>query len=338
MNGREEAKAKIENKINNIIQGKSPLYASYVAACFSEGQQPTTVKAYLGFALAFMSYLKNDCTEESVKEIKPMDISRYLNYIRTRKKNGERSSKSTSNLATIFSGLKSFFNFLTINKIIEENPMASMKRPKVTDEKPQDHLTIEEMRMVMGTVSSGTEFAGRAKAHEDKFRTRDEAIIRTFLELGLRCNALINLNVDDIDIANGIITYKDKGEKEFERIMSEKLKSTLMVWLLTRSELLYGTDGKMTDALFVSERKTRCSYGTILRIIKKYTRATTGNAMTVHKMRHSAITAVYELNGKDIMHASKFAGHTNVITTQRYINTDYSKKDREISVKLGAMI
>lgn len=334
MTGREERKTKIENKINKTLEGKSRIYADYVASCFSEGQQPTSVKLYLETVLAFMRRTNNECTEESIKKIRPMDITNYLNEIRTKKlKDGTIVPTSTSYRATTFSALRSFFDFLKTNKMIDDNPMSNIKRPKVTDQKPDQHLTIGEMKTVLEMVKEGCTNTQKSKTHERHLKTRNEAIIKMLLELGIRCSALMCLDVDNVDLENKKIVYKDKGEKAFEKPLSNELIQSLKVWLSDRSKM-----EPKTRALFVSEKKNRCSYSAILQVVKRYTKAATGNAMSVHKMRHSAITAVHELNGGDIMHTSKFAGHGNVVITQRYIHEDYSGKDMEISGALGAIM
>jgi len=282
-----------------------------------------------------MKFINNKCTAESVKKILPLDVSNYLNAIRTKKlKDGREVNTSTSYRATAYSALKNFFEFLRINKVIKENPISEMKRPKVTDDVSQEHLTIKQMRSVVKFVQHENAATKRNSiTHEDHLRSRNVAIIRMLLELGIRCSALICIDVDNLDLKNQKIIYRDKGEKVFEKPLSRELAESLEEWLVDREKM-----EPNTNALFVSEKKKRCCYGTIANVVKQYTKAAIGNEMSVHKMRHSAITAMYELNGNDIVQASKFAGHSNVTTTQRYINTDYSKKEIELSAKLGSMI
>ena len=334
MTGREERKQKIENKINDMLSTRDGLYADYVASLFSAGMQPTSVKYYLQALMAFMDHIKNDCTTESVKEILPLNVTNYLNHIRTKtNKDGSVVPTSTSHRATIYSALRSFFEFLFMNRIINENPMAYMKRPKVTDEVSQEYLTTEEMKDVFQAVRNGSGAKGKSQTHEMHLRSRDMAILRTLFELGIRCSALTCLDVENVDLENKKIIYKDKGEKVFEKPLSDTLVESLKSWLYDRSKL----DDIKTNALFVSEKKKRCSYGTILKIVKTFTKAATGNGMTVHKIRHSAITAVYEFNGNDIVHAAHFAGHNNVTTTQRYINSGHEEKDLDACEFLGSI-
>ena len=334
MTGREERKTQIENKINKILCGKPKLFSNYVSYCLSSGQQPTTTKSYLLTAIAFMEYIKNEVTIDSVKEIMPLDISNYLNAIRTRTlKDGSVVPTSTSYRATTYSALRNFFDFLVMNKIIAENPVSGMKRPKVTDDVSQEHLSLSEMKSVLDKVRDGSGVVGQSRCRENNMKTRNMAMIRMLLELGIRCSALTCIDVEDIDLENKKIVYKDKGEKTFEKPISNELVDCLKAWLYDRSKL-----NPKTNALFVSEKRRRCSYGAVLNLVKKFTKSATGSAMSVHKMRHSAITAMYEMNGNDIVHAAKFAGHSNVTTTQRYINTDYSEKDIELAAQLGAAI
>lgn len=331
MTGREERKRKIEDQIKEMIKGKSDLYEDYVTYCLAENKQPTSIKLYVATVISFMDSAKNDCTSASVKKILPIDIARYLTQIKTNEKTGEATS--TSYRATSFSALKNFFDFLKINKIIKENPMDGMKRPKVTDEKKEIYLTGKEMKKVMTAVKVGTNKKGKAKAHEKNLRSRDVAIMAMLFELGIRCSALTTIDLSNIDFENKRIIYKDKGEKTFNKPLSDNLMDRLEDWLEDREKM-----NPKTNALFVSEKKTRCCYGTIRNIVRKYTEEATGTPMSVHKTRHSAISYFHEINGHDIGHTARFAGHSNIAITSLYVHRDYEERDLELSAAMGEMI
>lgn len=331
MTGREERKRKIEDQIKEMIKGKSNLYEDYVTYCLAENKQPTTIKLYVATVISFMESAKNDCTMNSVAKILPLDIARYLTQIKKNEKTGE--STSTSYRATAFSALKNFFDFLKINKIIKENPMDGMKRPKVTDEKKEVYLTGDQMKKVMDTVKFGTSATGKSKTHEENLRTRDVAVMAMLFELGIRCSALTTIDLGNLDFKNKRIIYKDKGEKTFNKPLSDNLIARLKDWLVDRKKM-----NPKTNALFVSEKKGRCCYGTIRNIVRKYTEEATGNALSVHKTRHSAISYFHEINGHDIGHTARFAGHSNIAITNLYVHRDYAEKDIELSAKMGNVI
>jgi site-specific recombinase XerD len=47
--------------------------------------------------------------------------------------------------------------------------------------------------------------------------------------------------------------------------------------------------------------------------------------MTVHKLRHTFISTLYNETNVDIVQLQELAGHSNIVTTKRYIHTKKEK-------------
>ena len=84
---------------------------------------------------------------------------------------------------------------------------------------------------------------------------------------------------------------------------------------------LNGTPAKLqTDALFLSGRNQRISNKTVQAMVYKYLDiAGLGNrGLSVHKLRHTAATLMYQEGGVDVRVLQELLGHAQLNTTQIY--------------------
>jgi site-specific recombinase XerD len=98
----------------------------------------------------------------------------------------ERVSPAT--VAKHYRSLQQLFRFLIDDGEITSNPMERMSPPSVP-EQPVPILTDDELLRLIG-VCKGQSLENR----------RDEAIIRMFIDTGIRASELIGLSVDDVDL------------------------------------------------------------------------------------------------------------------------------------------
>jgi site-specific recombinase XerD len=108
----------------------------------------------------------------------------------------ERRSAGTAE--TRYRGAKSFFDWLVEEGELKVSPMAHVKRPQIA-EVPPPMLTDDEMRRLLAACD-GKEFMER----------RDTAIIRLFLDTGLRRSELAYLRLDDVDLDHSVVSVVGK--------------------------------------------------------------------------------------------------------------------------------
>lgn len=150
-------------------------------------------------------------------------------------------------------------------------------------------------------------------------RARDACAIRLTWDLGLRRGELIALDVEDVDLARGVLRVHKKGETDKRGLqLPERSQNALARWLTARGE----AGPLATPALFVQFETFpdvgRLSERGYYAMISRRTRQILGRSINPHALRHAAITyALYETNG-NVARVAGFADHVDIRTTIRY--------------------
>ena len=135
------------------------------------------------------------------------------------------------------------------------------------------------------------------------------------LETGLRVSAIVNIDVEDIDMTANTIKVIEKGKKTRYIGFGDNLKALLEKWLIDRS--VYYTDQE-TGPLFISQCKNRLAVRSVRDLVEKYT-SHLDKHITPHKLRSSAAMNLHGA-GTDIVTIASVLGHNNIATTQRYVS------------------
>ena len=153
-----------------------------------------------------------------------------------------------------------------------------------------------------------------------------------FLNTGIRCSALIKLDVNNIDIENSEIVVTDKGGKINKHMISDDTKQCLIKWLSYREELLKNNILQNNeDALFISSHKRRMSPQAVYDIVKKYTVGINGKNISPHKLRATYGTQLYN-ETKDLFFVQEMMGHSNPKTTTLYIRDKSNMKEKASTI------
>ena len=134
----------------------------------------------------------------------------------------------------------------------------------------------------------------------------------------MRLSELVGLNLDSIDSELTTVKVRGKGDKERIIYLNKAAKEALVSYLRTRLDPRYiRTSDK---ALFLSARQQRISAKTVQWMIYKYLeRAGLGSkGLSVHKLRHTAATLMYQSGQVDIRVLKDILGHEQLNTTQIY--------------------
>jgi len=319
MQGRQENKFKIENKIKDQIQNY-PLYIKgYYASMNSKSH--TSKNVYVGYILKFLNMVSKD-----INNIKMDDINIYLNNLSTEQNSTYRT--------TVWFALTSFFKYLKDSGNIDENPIENIPRPipKSKDEVKRVFLDPEELGFYINSVELGVG-SPKAKAFQANWYERDVAMVVVLIFTGMRCTALTELNINDIDFDEHTITVIDKRNKTIEHFLTDTVEIYLKEWLIRRNEIL---NGKSCDALFISNQKTRITYRSANRIVEKYASNIKDKNITPHKFRGSYATNLYKATG-DVHMVQESMNHRNISTTQLYIKVDNSSKKKATNI-MGDLI
>lgn len=154
---------------------------------------PKTMEKYLGAARQFAAFLAANDLPTDVAGIRRRDVEAYIAHLLDRFKPGTA--------VTRYQDLRVFFGWLVEEEEITVSPMARMKPPILPDV-PVAVLTPDEQRALL-VACEGKDFDQR----------RDTAIIRLFLDTGMRLAELANLQLTDIDLDQGVALVLGKGRR-----------------------------------------------------------------------------------------------------------------------------
>lgn len=240
---------------------------------------------------------------EDVKRITTQNIIDFLMFIGT-----ERDNSTTTRMRKL-SAIKSFFHYLYTKKhLIDSNPAADVEGPKAKKALPK-YMTLEESIRFLEAVQNDS---------ESKTVTRDLCIFTLFLNTGMRLSELTGLNLDSFDSDLTQVKVLGKGNKERIIYLNDACKTTLKDYLRVRLDPKYiRTDEK---ALFISRLETRISAKTVQWLTGKYLSAAGlgHRGLSVHKLRHTAATLMYQTGKVDIRVLKDILGHEQLNTTQIY--------------------
>lgn len=202
--------------------------------------------------------------------------------------------------------LHTFFAWVVRRRLLAENPVSRIARPKLPNKHPpalreeQAAMLLEAAPLVVGRSS----FA----------RARAKALIATFLFAGLRKNEVLGLSVNDVDLANRtLMVVRGKGNKDRLVPMSEPLAGALTLYLKERQANM-----KLCPAFFTSDEHDAPLAEMTLRRLVSRLRAHVGFHFYVHQLRHTFATLMLQ-GGCDLFALSEMLGHSNIKTTTIYL-------------------
>ncbi len=258
--------------------------------------QPTTPEALEATDISRL-------TMEQVGAVREGDIIEFLMYAMSQRKND-----ANTRLRKI-SSLRSFFRFWHAKRHrIDNDPTADIEGPKTKKALPK-YLTFEECLRLLDTIRSDT---------VSKTVVRDYAIISLFLNTGMRVSELVGLNLKSFDSKLTFVKVIGKGNKERIVYLNDAARDSVASYLRVRLDPKHvRTDD---PAFFLSSREQRISVKTVQWIVYRYLdMASLGNrGLSVHKLRHTAATLMYQYGEVDVRVLKEVLGHEQLNTTQIY--------------------
>ena len=284
-------------------------------------KSPNTIKEYNYDLATFLKFLKvhfkmtdeedfskitiKDIPLSTIKQIKLDDIHAFLSYLTNtyHSKAATRARKASS--------IRVFFNYLSQKaNLIEFNPAQNLETPKLDKRLPK-YLSLEDSKRLLNVTGSD----------DNRNNKRDYAIITLFLNCGMRLSELVGINIKDINFSECQMTVIGKGNKERTIYLNKACMTAINNYLAVRPVEGIKTDkANSKNALFLSERKERISRRTVQYIVDKELRAAglDTSKYSVHKLRHTAATLMYQYGNVDIRALQEVLGHESISTTEIY--------------------
>lgn len=204
------------------------------------------------------------------------------------------------------SSLKTFFTFLMKKGVVRSNPAQRVVAPKLGKELPA-FVQQDEMRSLLDSLSYPDGFPG----------WRDKMIIELLYSTGMRRSELINIQLDDVQLQQGMIKVIGKGNKERKLPFGEGLKESLASYLREREDFLTGAEEE-TPWLLITNQGKKLYPKFVYRVVNQYLeQVTTIARKSPHVLRHTYATHLTN-NGADLNAVKELLGHASLASTQVY--------------------
>jgi integrase/recombinase XerD len=245
--------------------------------------------------------------DQYIHYLEELDIARITNtskstiiaYLLYLQKKGRATSTISRNLASI----RSFYQYLAKNKVIEGDPTIEMESPRVEKKLPQI-LSTQEVELLLNQPKC-----------IDLKGYRDKAMLEVLYATGIRVTELINLDTTDVNFEIGFIKCNKKDKERVVPIGSLASKALQDYINKARKNMIKLSDEK---ALFVNVNGRRLTRQGFWKIIKHYRgQAKIGKDITPHTLRHSFAAHLLE-NGADLRSIQEMLGHSDISSTQIY--------------------
>jgi integrase/recombinase XerD len=226
------------------------------------------------------------------------DIQGFLAHLM-----GGEKAKATSTSRAI-SSLKRFFRYLLRQNKIVADPTLQIATPKLPRSLPKS-LTEEDVELLLN-----------APDVHDLLGMRDRTMLEVLYASGLRVSELVNLSVAQISLDMGVTRVMGKGSKERLVPLGEEALDWVRKYLAEARPALLS--GKLSDALFVTQRGDAMTRQMFWYLIKKHARhGGLHKPLSPHTLRHAFATHLLN-HGADLRVVQMLLGHSDISTTQIY--------------------
>ena len=232
----------------------------------------------------------------SILDVTQAEIREYLSYLGS-------IGKSSATISRCVASLKNFYSYLISSGFAEENPVSDVHIDRGEKKLPQI-LTGREIELLLAQP-----VCVDAKGY------RDKAMLEVMYATGIRVSELIDLDIEDVNLEQGIIKCNSAKKMRVIPLYPAALKALKTYIQDIRSSMLADP---LEQALFVNVNGCRMSRQGFWKILKHYQEtAHIEKDITPHTLRHSFAVHLLE-NGADLGSLQELMGHCDISSTQMY--------------------
>ncbi len=224
-----------------------------------------------------------------------------------------RSGLNARSQARLVSSLKAFYRFLALDGRIKASPAANLASPRMWQSLPK-FLSVGQVESLLAQPDSA-ELRG----------LRDKAMLETAYAAGLRVSELVGLKPEDLNLDEGFLICRGKGEKE--RVVPLGVSAVYAVkdYLASGRPRL---DKTASVSLFLTRRGGPFTRQGFWKLLREYAgKAGLQPGLSPHVLRHSFATHLLE-RGADLRSVQLMLGHSQITTTQIYTHVSRERLRR----------
>ena len=247
-----------------------------------------TIKSYQLDLTDFFGYIESK--KINYLTITNHDVRGYLKYL-------DSCNLKNSTISRRISTLRTFYNYLVDENIVENNVFHNVKNPKLEKKLP-NYLNYNEMEELLESIDISTTEGLKRRL-----------LIEMFYSTGCRVSEMINVKISDIDFTNKTIRIMGKGSKERIVYFGDYASKYLDNYL---------SKVKCDKYLFTNKKGEKLTINEVEQIVKDIMKhISIKTHVTPHTLRHTFATHLLN-NGADIKTVQELLGHANLSTTGIY--------------------
>jgi integrase/recombinase XerC len=283
---------------------------------FNRNVSPHTLRAYETDLLQLVDSLATrlGCRPSQVP-LTAFDVDGVRGFMGELHDRGNSRASAARRLAA----MRTFARYLTREGVLPDDPTALVGAPRKERTLPA-HLGASDMDRLLEAPDMST-VQGR----------RDRAILELFYASGLRLSELVDLDLQDLNLAGRIARVRGKGGKErlvpFNRTTMETVKAMMADRAQVSATAAVQRRApdrhrRPRDPLFLNLRGGRLTTRSVDRIVRRYVRESAiAQGISPHALRHTFATHLLQA-GADLRAIQELLGHARLSTTQRYTHLD----------------
>jgi site-specific recombinase XerD len=276
--------------------------AGYDRDLRTRGSAERTRRAYAVDLAAFSTWATS--LHLSPGDLRHRDLRRYAASLSS-------AGKASTTVARHLAAIRGLYDFLVRTEKVGSNPAELVSSPKRPQKLP-NVLTGEQMRALLEGIPART-----------PLELRDRAMFELAYSCGLRCEEIVNLDIDSFDFEEDQLRVLGKGSKTRLLPVGEPARRALERYLQRGRRPLAGDPRE--KALFLSKSGRRLSNSDVTRRLRIWvSNISSLGGVSPHSLRHSFATHLLE-GGADLRTIQELLGHSSISTTQVYTRVDAAR-------------
>lgn len=272
--------------------------AQYLAELERRGASKHTLRNYGSDLEQFATYFAPP--GETAPSLEQIDLSLLREWLGWLYDQGLTPTSVRRKIASV----RAMFKFLLREGVLQKNAASRLRTPKDKKRLPEV-MSEEKTNHLIDAVEEG-------EVGERPSKERDLALLEVLYGCGIRVSELVGIDLEDIDLRDGWLRVRGKGDKERQVPVGERALEAVKAYLLKR---LAPPEER---ALFLNSRGARLGDRQVRRLVKMYALLATGDSTVhPHSFRHAYATHLLS-DGADLRAIQELLGHASLSTTQKY--------------------
>ena len=270
-----------------------------------QGFRPRTLVKFEFNLDRFFSYLFEQGITK-ISEVTRQHVESYRLHVFSLTSKATGQKRSIGFIYARLNVVKKYFRYLTGRGHLFIDPTRNLTYPKTVRALPRGILSQEEIELLLTKPNLKTASG-----------LRDRAILELFYCSGLRLQEMVNLNLYDLDLPQGIIRI-NKGKNQKDRVIPiGRIAADFIGQYLAKIRPRWARSS-LESALFLTAYRSRINPQTVNVNVRKYARRLfPGRRISCHSLRHTCATHLLR-GGANIRYIQQLLGYSCITTTQIY--------------------